>query len=338
MTKFLILIQTFGIAGASAFCWWLYLFIRQQMEIMSKKNEKEPEKDKKPGESSTIVVKEIEYEDKYLEKFNKMENVYSFQEEDVELQEKKIKELLYVYNQENAESYECDSLKIEEIKQIAKEYVIQHFLSRLKNAYIIENTPIGNVAMNYNSEKGSFEYYSDKNIPYRFLEIVSRKYVTTYFCKPLYIVMDVEIETATQKLKEEKEKNELMKKSLLQKTSKITAPTAKLTKTKDIFANFKSGSYSGNPIQINKMPSNKNIPNKSNIKQFPMASASSSFLPSQQSTTNNASQILKENANRYTHLGKFSNFILLKAINKNHYDKNYKLTYRDYLLMNKSTN
>ena len=336
MTKFLILIQTFGIAGASAFCWWLYLFICQQMEIMSKKNEnenenekeKEKEKDKNPGESTTIVVKEIEYEDKYLEKFNKMENVYSFQEEDLELQEKKIKELLDVYNQENAESYECDSLKIEEIKQIAKEYVIQHFLSRLKNAYIIENTPIGNVAMNFNSEKGSFEYYSDKNIPYRFLEIVSRKYVTTYFCKPLYIVMDVEIEAATQKLKEEKEKNELMKKSLLQRTSAI-APTAKLTKTKDIFANFKSGTCSGNPIQINKMPSNKNIGNKSNIKQFPSTSTS---------TTNNASQILKENANRYTHLGKFSNFILLKAVNKIHYDKNYKMSYRDFLLMNKTNN
>ena len=149
--------------------------------------------------------------------------------------------------------------------------------------------------------------------------------------------MDTEIESATQKMKEEKEKNELMKKSLLQKASKITATTTKIEKTKDIFANFKSGSYSGNPIQINKMPSNKNIPNKSNTKQIP--SHPSSSLPANNNTnTNNSSQILKENANRYTHLGKFSNFILLKAINKNHYDKNYKLTYRDYLLMNKSTN
>ena len=47
-------------------------------------------------------------------------------------------------------------------------------------------------------------------------------------------------------------------------------------------------------------------------------------------TANNESQILKENANRYTHLGKFSNFTLLKIVDKK---QTSKLSYRDYMMM-----
>jgi hypothetical protein len=310
MSNFWITIQTIGIAGISGIIYWLYLFFYQQC-LIKEENENKKEETKKDLPIEDIKVKEVKYEEKYLEKFNKMENVFSFQEEDINLQNQKMNELMDEYNKENINLYECNIEKIDEIKQTAYDYMLNKFLLRLQNSYIIENTPIGNVAMKFNNIKGSFEYYSDKNIPYRFLEIVSRKYVTTFHCKPLYVIMDSEIELATQKMKEQKEQEQK------EKEQKKESLQVKI-KSKDIFANFKNIK----PIQINKIP---NKSNTRNIQQMQMQKSSNSAVQ----------QILKENANRYTHLGKFSNFILLKAVDKTHHDKNHKLSYRDFLKMNK---
>jgi len=56
----------------------------------------------------------------------------------------------------------------------------------LKYSILMENTPNGNVIMFY--ENGSFVYYSDKIIPYRFLDTVGRKYAIYFKCKNVYIV------------------------------------------------------------------------------------------------------------------------------------------------------
>ena len=305
MSNLYTLIQTIGVAGVSAIIYWLYIFLDEQLLLM---NEEELKENTKEEEEETVEpIKEVKYEDKYLDKFNKMKNEYSFQEEDLKIKNKKTDEFLVELSNKNL--YECQLREIEEINQSAHEFMIQHFLSRLKDSYIIENTPIGNVAMRFNNEKQSFEYYSDKNIPYRFLETVARKYVTTFHCKPLYVIMETEIELAKQKMKEEKEKGELIKNSNPKQ------------KTKDIFANFKNSKS----IQTNKMT------NKANTKPMPI-------LTPNQTSSNNGSEILKENANRYTHLGKFSNFILLKVADKSNYDKNLKLSYRDFIKMNKTKN
>lgn len=294
------LIQTIGVASISAFIYWLYIFLHEEFLLM---NEKELKENTKEEEETVEPMKEVKYEDKYLDKFNKMKNEYSFQEEHLKIKDKKINELLVELSNKNL--YECELREMEEINKSAHEFMLQHFLSRLKDSYIIENTPIGNVAMRFNNEKESFEYYSDKNIPYRFLETVARKYVTTFHCKPLYVIMDTEIELARQKMKEEKEKGELIKNSNPKQ------------KTKDIFANFKNSKSI--QTQTNKMT------NKANTKPMP-----------NQTSINTGSEILKENANRYTHLGKFSNFILLKVVDKSNYDKNLKLSYSDYIKMNKT--
>ena len=55
-----------------------------------------------------------------------------------------------------------------------------------ENGSIEETTPAGSVIMVYNKDEEQFEYYSDREIPYRFLEVVARKYVLTYNCKELY--------------------------------------------------------------------------------------------------------------------------------------------------------
>jgi|LauGreSuBDMM15SN_2_FD.fasta_scaffold04549_1 hypothetical protein len=58
----------------------------------------------------------------------------------------------------------------------------------LKYNILMENTPNGNVLMFYDSTNDSFVYYSDKVIPYRFLDTVGRKYVIHFKCKNVYII------------------------------------------------------------------------------------------------------------------------------------------------------
>ena len=52
---------------------------------------------------------------------------------------------------------------------------------------IHETTPIGDVILLYNDNSQQFTYYSNNDIPYRYLEVVARKYVLTYRCIELYI-------------------------------------------------------------------------------------------------------------------------------------------------------
>ena len=61
-------------------------------------------------------------------------------------------------------------------------------LDHLHNTYIIENTPRGNVLMYWNNKNKSFTYYADATIPYRYLEVVSRKYVVINNCRQIYII------------------------------------------------------------------------------------------------------------------------------------------------------
>jgi len=68
-----------------------------------------------------------------------------------------------------------------EVRQI----IINKRLDKLENCYIIEKTPIGNVLMIYEKGRESFKYYSDCNIPYRYLEVVGRKYVKFFNCRPI---------------------------------------------------------------------------------------------------------------------------------------------------------
>ena len=51
----------------------------------------------------------------------------------------------------------------------ARQYIINKRLDKLKNCYIIEKTPNGNVIMIYDKERETFKYYSDINIPYKYL-------------------------------------------------------------------------------------------------------------------------------------------------------------------------
>ena len=60
-------------------------------------------------------------------------------------------------------------------------------LKKLKTSILIEHTPVGNIIMFYNFEKEAYEYYSDKIIPYRFLDAVGIKYAIQFRCKCIFV-------------------------------------------------------------------------------------------------------------------------------------------------------
>ena len=47
--------------------------------------------------------------------------------------------------------------------------------------------------MYYSNDDESFIYWSEKQVPYKVLETVSRKYVIDYNCKSIHINMDEEL-------------------------------------------------------------------------------------------------------------------------------------------------
>ena len=63
--------------------------------------------------------------------------------------------------------------------------------SRGKNI-LIENTPEGTVFMNYNHEKEGFNYWSNTQIPFEYINTVARKYVITFDCVEFYVLSEEE--------------------------------------------------------------------------------------------------------------------------------------------------
>jgi hypothetical protein len=133
-------------------------------------------------------------------------------------------------------------------------------LKPLVGCFIIEMTPIGNVIMQYDTEKEAFVYYSDNMIPFRYLETVARKYVCTYNCKKLYI------ERRVVDAKEE---------------------VKKPVKTKDLF-------------QLKRNVTKPDVPK------------------------------VEVEMNRYSNLGRFSNFNMLQKVERHVTDKKRLLTFSDF--------
>lgn len=197
----------------------------------------------------------------------------------------------------------------EDIRKEVMEHIINERLDKLKNNFIIEKTPLGNVLMFYNNNKKSFEYYTDNSMPYRFLEVVSRKYVLTFNCRFLYVDMERELKNFESKL-EEKEIKE--KEQLLQKSETNTKTNDCEKNKKNVFVKFKSYNKQMGTGIMNKVPPPSNsIPNK-NRNHF------------------NEKTLLKEKANHYTCEGKFSNFNMLKKVDKKSVNKKYSMSFADF--------
>jgi hypothetical protein len=183
----------------------------------------------------------------------------------------------------------------------------------LKNTILMENTPLGNVIMYYDKSRETFIYYSDSNIPYRYLEVISRKYVIMNDCKQIHVDMEKEIKEAEEKLQQKKEEEE-KKKQLEQEKQKTDENHSTTNTKKDVFAKLKK--YNTNTsLKSSGIPSENKSVSKKNIQE------------------SDKPIILKENANRYSCEGKLMNFSFLKKVDKKVVDKRYAMNFSDFKKM-----
>ena len=118
--------------------------------------------------------------------------------------------------------------KEEEEKEEKVNYLDKYNLDKLKsldikpkkNNFIIENTPNnGLIIMRYSNDDEGFEYWTNgKNIPFKVLKTVARKFCLTFNTKSIYIDSNKEIEKQKKKydkmvekikkMEEDKEKDE----------------------------------------------------------------------------------------------------------------------------------
>ena len=78
-----------------------------------------------------------------------------------------------------------------------------------KERYITSETPEGYVFMRYNLDEEGFEYWcNNKNIKFKYLETVARKYISSYLCKGIYKDRNVEKEEKPEEEKPEKQEEE----------------------------------------------------------------------------------------------------------------------------------
>jgi hypothetical protein len=195
----------------------------------------------------------------------------------------------------------------------AKQQVIDKRLNKLINCYVIEKTPNGNVIMIYQKERETFKYYSDYNIPYRYLEVVGRKYVKFFNCRPIFVDMEEELRLFEEKWDKEQE----LRKMKEEEEKRIIEEAAKNNKQvdvkKNVFAKFKSyNKDAGGKINMVAPPKNS-IPNKTISEN-----------------KENEKTLLKERANRYTYEGKFANFNFLQKIERKVFNKKLGLSFADF--------
>jgi hypothetical protein len=290
---------------------------------------------------------EIKYEDKYLKELEKLNPDFQFTWDMVRQRDERTVDLLKGFriktendmkilncklnsldNQKREEEEEKEEIlellrkmeytlhnpNKEEMKQEAQLYVKNNYLDGFVNNFIMEKTPSGNVIMYYNHKRGSFEFYSDNTIPYRYLETVSRKYVKTFNCRYLYVDMDNELNEFDRLRKEENEKKGLA----LENVNVVQESSKK----KDVFAKFKGYNKESGTGRVNTAVAPKNsVPN--NVKK--MLAEDDAIIR------------LKMNANRYTCEGRLSNFNFLKVPDRKVVDKKYAMSFADFKKKSTST-
>ena len=283
-------------------------------------------------ETEKIKTKIDEIEEKIIKSYEFTEDDYCIDDENNEddefLVEKKEHRILRLISRKNkltetltdlqAQTGTVEGLNIIMKKAVnqAKEFIIKQRLDKLKNCYVMENTPLGNVLMIYDVERETFRYYSDNTIPYRYLETVGRKYVKFYNCRPIFVDMEEELQLAEERWEKEKRDKEQKEEEEKRKAEELKEQNKIVEHKKSVFAKFKSYNKDSVAGKMMAAPPKNSIPNKQ--------------LTSEQE---NEKILLKEKANRYTYEGKISNFNFLKKVERKIVDKKYAMTFADFKKM-----
>ena len=171
------------------------------------------------------------YEYKYLEDY------YDLLDKKLKLKEEE--KLLEGEDEEGEEDGEEEGE--EEESEDTEPYEENEDLVSLKENFIEENTPRGIIYMAYDNTIESYIYYSKtKDIPYKYLETVARKYVIDNKCLHIYVDYKEEYIQGLNKYKQRlQERKELLENKIKEKEQKQHEDNVE-NKKKNIFANFKS--------------------------------------------------------------------------------------------------
>ena len=168
-----------------------------------------------------------------------------------------------------------------------------------ESTYIVEHTPLGNVFMSYDSNRETFVYYADHIIPFRFLEVVSRKFALSYHCKHLVVDVELEEQKMMEEETEEKTENEdTEEKKVVKEITAIHEPSGK------VFAKFKS---------YNQQQSGPSAVGVKETTKF----------------NNKKSVLVVEKSNRYSCQGKIANMIFLKKPKKD-INERHKMSFAEF--------
>jgi hypothetical protein len=274
----------------------------------------------------------IETNKSKLEKYEGSEDeycIYDRSDEDANLGETK-EQRVKTLNDENNKLYdEINQLMkqintkegqeeiFKSVEEKTNKFMIEQRIERLKNCYVMEYTPLGNVLMMYDKKRESFKFYSDNTIPYRYLEVVGRKYAKQFGVKQIFIDMEEELKLAEERWeRERKEKDEQEEEERIKKEEAIKN-NKQVEQKKSVFAKFKSYNKDAGSGHVNiGAPPKNSIPNKK--------------LTEKQE---NEKILLKEKANRYTYEGKLVNFSFTKKIDRKDVNKKYAMTFADFKKM-----
>jgi len=243
-----------------------------------------------------------------------------------ETKEERVKKLLIeqktIQDKENKLNQEYQSkegieTQNKKIIELSKNFIIKARINKLKNCFVIEYTPLGNVLMIYDDERETFKYYSDNAIPYRYLEVVARKYVKQFACRHIFVDMEEELKLSEEKWEKERKEKEEKEADEKRKKEEAIKNLKPIEEKKNVFTKFKSYNKDAGTGHINTAAPPKNsIPNKK--------------LTQEQE---NEKVLIKERANRYTYEGKFANFSFLKKIDRKVVDKKLALSFSDFKKM-----
>ncbi len=207
----------------------------------------------------------------------------------------------------------------EEYKKTEEVELSQDRLEQLKNSILIERTPVGNVIMYYDSSRETFIYYSDSTIPYRYLEVVARKYVVQNRCKKLYVDMEKELKEAQEKLDQKQEEQRIKLEEEKKEKSEKEDLTMNVPPKKNVFAKLKNYNRDNSLKSAGIPTDNKSVSKK--------------VIPQPDKSTLSEALLLKENSNRYSYEGKMVNFSFLKKVERKVVDKTYAMKFSDFKKM-----
>jgi hypothetical protein len=257
------------------------------------------------------------YKEKYYLITGKNYDSEEIKEEEKEEDDDELTEVLDFINHYSNQLNKLEEKSIipdEVVFEISRKNTLINRRKNLVNNYVMEYTPLGNIIMRYNPDRESFEYYADNTIPYRFLEVVGRKYVITFNCKSIFVNMEDELKNYELKLLEQEQKEQEEQKEEKEVKKNVFAK----------FKNYNKGTTSG-PVAA--PPKNNNIPIPKGLAKI-IDQYSSKDKSEEKS-------LLKDRANRYSCEGKIIGFNMLKKVKKELVDSRAKLTFSDFKRLKK---